>query len=53
MPLRPFCRNEKNGHVCHRMAGHAGPHIERHHQNEHTDITWWTPIQYGVKGVVA
>lgn len=28
--LRKLCRKSKDGHTCHRMAGHAPPHIERH-----------------------
>lgn len=46
--LRPFCRDERNGHICHRMLGHPGPHIERHDEvgDDRSVVEWFTTVEY-------
>jgi hypothetical protein len=48
MTLRPFCRDERNGHTCHRMLGHAGPHIERRCKQgqDQGDTRWYAEVTY-------
>lgn len=52
--MRPFCRDTRNGHVCHRMKGHPGPHIERHQQagDDQSEIEWFTVADYGPPAAV-
>ena len=45
--LRPFCRATKDGHTCHRMLGHGGPHVERRWRKDQDrgETRWYTEVE--------
>lgn len=64
MTLHPFCRDQHDGHTCHRHLGHAGPHISRSWRADlyrcgnkrgcwcdTQEVRWYAVVEYGVKAV--